>query len=184
MARYSKRHPCYRTLDQIADDVAHVLNAPLAHGTQHAVLKDACWTWTEGNGKYHGCPRWTKLAVQRRCAAKEHDLIRRGQGLRHEHAVPLMIVYGLLRELKSPTPEMVYAVCERFLIGVVVTQEEDRLLNVHFRKTMPPEFWEPTSPEYHDPLLRYKRCQIEILQLKDNWWLDIPAVLNRSNDNG
>ena len=177
MPPYSPKHPCFRTLEQVAEDVAYVLKAPLTEGTKFAVLNNACWAWTEFGGKYQGCPRWTKLAMLRRCVAFKNGLKRRFEGLRREHAVPRSLVIELLRNLDTPTPTSVYEICNKFLHGVVVTKEEDDILNCLYRKHMPSEFFDPTSPEYHDPFLRYKRCEIEIVEPLENWWLNIPVAI-------
>jgi hypothetical protein len=79
------------------------------------------------------------------------------------------IVIKMLSDLKSPTEEMVRAICDQFLIGVVVTREEDAVLNKDHRCTMPREFFEPDSPAYHDPWLRYKKCNIELLPSDHVW---------------
>ena len=81
---------------------------------------------------------------------------------RHEHAVPKKVVIQMLLEMKSPTAEAVYAVCEKFLIGVVVTLDEDGALNEEFPSSMPQEFFDLASPDYHNPLLRYEKCGIEV----------------------
>ena len=60
----SAKNPRYRTLEKLAEDMAYVLNSPLAYGTKYAALYDVCRLWTQVNGKYRGCPRWTELAVQ------------------------------------------------------------------------------------------------------------------------
>jgi hypothetical protein len=177
MPRYSLKHQCYRTLQEIAQDVAYVLNAPLAYGTKFAVLHNACWSWTEFGGKYQGCPRWTNAAIQSRRVASQNGFKRKFDGLRHEHAVPRSLVIEMLRDLESPRPDDVRQICDSFLKGVVVTKEEDRNLNCMFRKNMPPEFFDPTCPEYHDPFLRYKRCGIEIVEPPDNWWLNIKDAI-------
>jgi hypothetical protein len=102
---------------------------------------------------------------------------RKYYGLRHEHAVPRSLVIEMLRKLESPTPEMVYSICERYLCGVVVTKEEDDILNFKFRKDMPPEFFDPNSPDYEDAFLRYKRCDFEIVEPPEKWWLNIAEAL-------
>ena len=162
MAQIKPHDPRFCTKEQIAKDAAFVLAAPLAHGTKHGVLSRVTWVWTEFDGKYFGCPNWTDLAVMQFLHEKSI------KGLRHEHVVPKQVVIGMLLELDSPTPGMVYEICERFLIGVVVTKEEDGLLSCDYRKTMPAEFFDPTSDEYHDPWLRHRRCGIK-------WRSGVPA---------
>jgi hypothetical protein len=156
--QYSKTDPRFRTKNQIATDISFILAAPIFEGTKFAVLKDAMWTWTELDGKYSGCKFWTPLAF-----AKQHvnRIAKRNawSGLRHEHIVPKRVVIDMLRALKDPTPEAVFEICENFLIAVVVTTEEDAILN-EFRSLMPPDFYNPASPSYRDPWLRYKHSKI------------------------
>ena len=156
MGKVAKKNPRYRTKDEIVRDLVSVLSASLSYGTKWAVMKDVAWVWTEFHGKYKGCQYWTKTALalhQREPKAK----------LRHEHVVPKVVVMKMLSDLKSPTSEQVREICERFLIGVVVTREEDALLNVEYRQSMPDEFFDSASPSYLDPWLRYKKCNIEVV---------------------
>jgi hypothetical protein len=80
--------------------------------------------------------------------------------LLHEHAVPKSVVINKLLALAEPTWEAVYAICEKYLIGVVVTREEDALLN-EFRMTMPSDFEDLKSASFDNPWLRYERCNIK-----------------------
>ena len=156
MGRVAEKHPRYRTKDEIVRDIAFVLTSPLTYGSKWAVLKDACWVWTEFHGKYKGCPYWTRMALA------EHQLNPKAK-FRHEHAVPKSLVIELLFAQPSPTVETVREICERLLIGVVVTQAEDDVLNAEYGRTMPPEFFDPGSPGYRDPWLRYKRYNIDVV---------------------
>lgn len=77
--------------------------------------------------------------------------------LRHEHIVPRSVVMKRLFELKEPTANSVQDICERFLVAAIVTPHEDSILSVNYMKDMPPDFYEPSSPNYHDPWLRYRK---------------------------
>jgi hypothetical protein len=167
------RNRRFRTKNEIVADITYVLNAPLHYGTQEAVLRDACWVWTEYSGKYDGCEYWSKDAkiqelrhLKHQIDSQEISYIKRI----HEHVVPKRVVCKMLRELSPAMPESVREICDRFLHGVVVTLEEDAKLNQSkFRQTMPAEFFDPASPEYHDPWLRYKRCGIELIPRPPSW---------------
>lgn len=137
-------------------DLAFVLNAPLSYGTKWAVLRDAAWVWTEFHGKYKGCPYWTRMALMQYRIDPKADL-------RHEHAVPKTVVMRMLFDLRSPTADQVRQICKRFLLGVVVTREEDDVLNAEYGCTMPAEFFDPAHPQYLDPWLRYTRYNIEVV---------------------
>jgi hypothetical protein len=156
MARVSKKHLRYRSKDEIVRDVAFVLNASLSYGTKWAVLRDVAWVWTEFHGKYKGCPYWTKMAIM------QHGLDPRAD-FRHEHAVPKAVVMRMLLDLKASTAEQVRNICEKFFIGVVVTVQENEVLNAEYGQLMPPEFFDPNSSSYQDPWLRYKKYGIEVV---------------------
>ena len=157
MARVSKKHPRYRSKAEIVRDLTFVLRAPLTYGTKWAVFRDIAWVWTEYHGKYKGCPYWTKMALMQ-------SQLNPKAALRHEHAVPKSVVIKMLFDLQEPTEQRVREICERFLIGVVVTREEDDVLNMEFGRSMPPEFSDTASPSYLDAWLRYKKYNIEVVE--------------------
>ena len=165
----SDRSQRVRPKQQIVKDVAFILNVPeawLSYAAQHAVLRQAAWTWTEINGKYEGCEIWSKAAWKIRHVAEKGELI-------HEHAVPRAIVIGMLRQLaerhrgKVTTP-MVRRILGNFLHGVVITREEDqRLSKAGWRGKMPREFGDPDSGSYMNPFLRYQRCGISLREASE-----------------
>ena len=159
MGRKSKKNPAYRTKDQLVDDVTIVLNAPLTYGTKYVVCKQAASEWTEHDGKYKGCCLWSKKALE------QYKATFNVKNLRHEHAVPKKVVLAALLNLQNPTKTDV-ALWFKFLIAVVVTLEEDKLLNSRFKSSMPPEFYDADSPSSLDMLLRYKQCGIEVMEVK------------------
>jgi hypothetical protein len=154
MGRVSSRHRRFRTKDEIVRDVTHVLRLPLKDGTKWAVLRDAAWVWTEFDGKYDGPFRTRK--------AWEHLQSGEKRLLRHEHVVPKIIVIQRLLDLQEPTEDQVRNICEKFLIGVVVTRDEDAILNARFRSRMPTEFMDSASCHFDDPWLRYWKCDIDL----------------------
>ncbi len=160
MVQIKSGNPRFRSKEDIAEDIAFILRAPVKYGTKFAVLAEAMWVWTESTGKYEGCPYWTPLAM---AVYAVNRMRKRGKyhGLRHEHVVPKRVVMDMLESLETPTPEAVHAICEKFLHAVVVTVEEDSFLNLDYQSTMPAEFEDLTSEHYHDPWLRYRRCSIQ-----------------------
>lgn len=156
MARIPTNNPRYRTKQELANDVATVLNASLHYGTKYAVLKEVTWVWTESSGKFNGCPYWTDAAIRR------FKLERSRKQLRHEHVVPKKVVIDILFGLKKPTPESVREILDKYLIGVVVTKEEEDRLNVEYSKSMPEEFGNKKSELFQDPWLRYRKCGIKV----------------------
>lgn len=158
MARISKRNPCYRTKEQMAADVAFILTAPVAYGTKAAVISQVCWAWTEFDGKYDGCPYWSLLALEV-CGPNQSRERGWRKRLAHEHTVPKRIVLDMLMQLRDADAATVLDLLDRVLIGVVLLRSEHDLLNVEHSKTMPDEFFDPKSPSYMDPWLRYRRTQ-------------------------
>jgi hypothetical protein len=156
VARISPNSPRYRTKQQLAEDVASVLNSKLQYGTKFAVLKEVTWVWTESSGKFIGCPYWSAAAVRQ--FKRDHSRKR----LVHEHVVPKKVVIDMLFGAANPTADSVRAILDKFLIGVVVTKKEDLRLNVEFGKSMPDEFDDERSNAFRDPWLRYRRCGIQV----------------------
>lgn len=156
MPKIPERNKRFRTKEQIVCDIVHVLNAEVAYGTKYAVLKDASWVWTEFHGKYNGCKWWSKKALR----LKKQDP--KTRLLRHEHAVPRKVVFAMLCKLRNPSVKSVGRICNKFLIGVVVTKEEESLLNRRFNCTMPEDFGNSKSKDYRKPWLRYDRCKIKL----------------------
>src|ERR1035437_10067596 len=157
----SKTNPRYRTKEDLVRDMTYVLKAAsLSYGTKYAVLEDASWTWTEFDGKYHGCAYWTEKAHAQRLQVSKSEM---SKYFRHEHAVPKAVAAKMLLDLKLPTEEQVKEICDKFLVGVVVTIEENAVLNRADGRTMPPEFFDPSSDKFHDKLLRYKVNEITVI---------------------
>lgn len=157
--RFKKSDKRFRTREQIAADVATILNADLTYGTKWSVIDNAMWSWTTFDGKFVGCTRWTKLAIQRyvefggKRGWKKH--------LRHEHIVPRSVVSHLVLALPKPTPDSVSELFSALVIGCVVDRTEDAILN-RYRSSMPSEFDEANHAAYRNPWLRYERCGIDI----------------------
>ena len=130
MPRVHEDNPRFRTKEKLCSDIALVLNnSDLSYGTKFAVLSEATWVWTEFDGKYKGCKRWSEAAWKIKEQSKE---------LCHEHVVPKRLVIKRLQSLKPPTPNSVMEVMTKYCIGVVVTRAEDALLtNEGLRSQMP-----------------------------------------------
>jgi len=144
----------------MVQDALIVLTSQLTYGAKYGALSHVAWEWTEVTGKYKGCPYWTTMAIIHCLATKSC------KGLRHEHVVPKKVFIDLLFSLAPPSPEAIRDICDRFLIGVVVTLEEDAVLNIEYGSSMPREFSDPASPDYRNPWLRYRRYpMIEVVPM-------------------
>lgn len=148
----------------MAYDVASVLSSDLSFAAKYAVLADTYWQWTEFYGKYNGCPFWTINAI----AEYDSNPLPNEKKYRHEHIVPKIVLNQLLFELPSHTEESIFRFMSSMNIGVVVTRKEDDLLSVNYRMSMPSEFIDPDSSDFHDPWLRYKRCGIKVVDRSNN----------------
>lgn len=157
--RFKKSDKRFRTREQIAVDLATILNADVTYGTKWSVIDNALWSWTEFDGKFIGCPRWTLMAISRyvefggKRGWKKH--------LRHEHVVPRSIVSQLLLALPEHAPTSVFELFSQLVVGCIVDRDEDMLLN-RYRSSMPAEFDDPGSSGYRNPWLRYEQCGIAV----------------------
>ena len=156
MARRKPSHRGFRTKEVIASDVAFVLNAPLSLGTKLAVVNQACWTWTEFDGKYSGCRFWSQQALDRKSEQALPKLI-------HEHLVPRAVVADLLLAMHCPSAKDVFQVFDKYLIAVIVTPEEDKKISRRFRSKMPMGFFDLDSPDFQNVWLRYKDSEISVV---------------------
>ncbi|MEM9373679.1 MAG: hypothetical protein AAGA55_08535 [Planctomycetota bacterium] len=163
LGRIHEKNPRFRTREQMSSDAAIALRSEMSHGGKHSVLHGIMWAWTEFYGKYRGCPLWTPKAI----VELSNNPLPDSKKFRHEHSVPKQLIMDMLFELADPTADRVHELLSGLLFGVVVTRDEDDALNVDYRRTMPPEFHEPGSPEFMDPWLRYKRCGITVVNRTD-----------------
>lgn len=149
--RISNKSVRFRSKNQIAGDIAIVLNADLTWGTKCAVLADAIWTWSEFEGKFDGCLHWTPGAWKSRDDKKR---------LTHEHVVPKVIIIDYLSQLQGhASRDKILKVMNAWCIGVVVLRSEDKLLTkAGVRSRMPPG-WTGTSP-----WARYELVGLEVVR--------------------
>jgi hypothetical protein len=145
----------------MASDISIALRSDLTHGGKFDVLNNVMWAWTEYDGKYLGCPYWTRSAI---------DVYRRAHNfkdLRHEHVVPKKCLMAMLFNLPDPTSGIVLEMLSRYLIGVIVTRDEDALLGIELSKSMPAQFEGCADVMARDPWLRYKLCKIDWVDVND-----------------
>ena len=154
MGKISEKNLRYRTKEQMTKDVHFILNAPVSYAAKYAVLHEVTWIWTEFHGKHLGCKFWSKAALK---------LPRKGISKLaiHEHLVPRRIVISRLIGLSQPSHDDVFSILDRYLIGVVITNEENARLNAaKYGKEMPPEFYQNDHPDFDNPWIRYQKCNI------------------------
>lgn len=88
---------------------------------------------------------------------------------RHEHIVPVEVIYQMLIEEKNLTQKNIEDILRKFSIRATITVEEDNKL---LKSAMPEEFWDKKSKLYMDPMARYKKAGISSKLVKrrnENW---------------
>jgi len=177
----------YDTREQMVPDATFIIKTDgVSYPTKYAILDHIASKWTEFYGKDIGCPYWSDLALRLHTARQSKDRHAEfmedpacseivphldgdeGKVFRHEHVVPKKVVIEMLLALESPTEGDVRKIFEKFLIGTVVTRNQDNLLNATFRSSMPPEF-SKDSPDPFNRWLRYTKNEIEVFELSPGW---------------
>jgi hypothetical protein len=143
---------------EIVKGVACVLKAEIPLWTKHVVCVKAFSMWTELRGKDVGCGYWSRSAYE---LYEAKQLV--AEKVRHEHAVPKKVLWETLQQIPH-TEEWVWDFF-KYVIAVVVTKEEDELLNREFKDRMPEGFRTRHLPEYRDAFLRYRKCGIEVVKV-------------------
>lgn len=112
----------FRTKEEMCEDIAEVLNSQtLSHGTKRSVVDHVLWVWSEFNGKYEGCPYWSESAIE--SGEGNVDLI-------HDHAIPRKLIREqIFIHDKKATSEIIRKILDKHCIGVVITKNEDLILN-------------------------------------------------------
>lgn len=125
-------------------DVIGQLNSATSGATKQNAIKRITNKWTRENGNYIGCKFWTEEALdlyrklgspKSKKGLSEHFI--------HEHAMPQNVFIQIFT--KPQTEFAVMALLYNGLNGVVVTKDEDKLLNEKYRSTMPKSFFHPAD---------------------------------------
>ncbi len=119
------------------------------------------WKYTEASGKYVGCPYWSVKAKEsfEDTSNGATSSMPPSKKLRHEHLVPRKILTDMFFSLDDISPESVLYIFQKYCIGVVITAEEDVLLNkAGLKQKMPEARW------LDDPWTRYKNVGIIVCQ--------------------
>ncbi|MWJ26727.1 hypothetical protein GPM19_00645 [Halomonas sp. ZH2S] len=151
MARISEKNARFRSKETICNDLARVLSADLSYGTKFAVVSEITWVWSEFDGKHKGCKYWSSKALQSGLPYRE---------LVHEHIVPKKILINSIINDIENSPQKIYGFLQRFCVGVVVTRDEDFLLNAAGLRSKMPENWDG-----RDPWARYSEVEIRVEKL-------------------
>ena len=102
-------------------------------------------------------PDWTAAARKvYRKTGRKGDII-------YDHAVPLRLVVDDLLAADLNNPDAIKQVLDEKLHIRLISQDEDaRLREAGLRQSMPPEYDDPGSLYYRDPLARYRTVGIDL----------------------
>lgn len=140
--------------------------------------KAISWHYTDRDecgrtAKIKGCPYWTEAALERFLSGQEKH---RDGDYRHEHIIPRIIFKEAIFNglFKNYTTNELKDIFDRNLIGCVVTQDEDSLLN-EYKSSMPGDESEKDFFSIADPWARYKAvgltkiCKVEWKHSGNGW---------------
>jgi hypothetical protein len=126
------------------------------------------WAATEDNDqnkrvKYLGQPYWSKQAIKKYQEQNQGKKSKCFSGLRHEHIFPRNMIKTKIFQLEHPTPEKLFSILDKYCHAVIITTDEDQLLNAASLNKKMPESFEV------DGLIesRYKQVGIEIVSVID-----------------
>lgn len=145
------------TEDTVCVDLARVLGEGFSQGTCTLLANASIWWWTERQGKYRGCPFWSRGALENLASEGPANVSKR---MRHEHVVPRRAIIEILLGLEEPTPARVHEVLSTLSIGCVVLREEASKLDRVAKQKMPTVFSTPEHTLWGDPWARYRLAEI------------------------
>lgn len=117
------------------------------------ILNHIMWAWTEYNGKYKGCTWWSEKAYEQFLDTSSY------KGLRHDHIVPRKELKEEIIKIveEKCTFEELYEFLNTYLIGCVITHDEDKVINsIGLRDTLGSEL--TTDNKWN----RYKQANIKV----------------------
>lgn len=108
---------------------------------QDMTIKRLIWACTEhdNNGvyrKYDGQPLWSEGALAQRLKNIQ-DKRPLNADLRHEHCVPRKIILEKIYSLKFKNVDAIFEILDKFCHAVIVSKDEDKLLNKYRSKMQP-----------------------------------------------
>lgn len=118
--------------------------------------------------KHYGQRYWSKKALELFIKNKGET---KNIGLIHEHAVPKSVLIEEINNCKTDLEKE--KLLNSFCKAVIVTKEEDRILNIKYKSKMPFDNWKKKQFLFS----RYTISGIEILDLKFSKTTNIPSEL-------
>lgn len=135
-----------------------------------AILDRLLWVATENNDvgrkiKYIGQPYWSTGAIKQLEVNKRNSKYY-NYNLRHEHAVPKKLIRELI--LKGDKSQLsIFAILDKFAHSVIVSKDEDQLLNKYgLRSKMPKQLED--SYDFSNIFSRYIEVGIDIYNIGEN----------------
>jgi hypothetical protein len=84
------------------------------------------------------------------------------QSLRHEHVVPIAVIYRMLCKAEDTSVEWIAALLSRFSLRATITRDEDRELNKRgLSSAMPEAFYTSGSALHGNPMARYIAAKLD-----------------------
>ena len=155
------------TRKHASEVLATTLNAPYPNGLKDRIINEMLWAATcddDQGGKdqiKYAQAYWSEGAMQLRSANVATGLPP-NKGLRHEHLVPKNLIRKLLLDLKKPRPTVILDLLNRLNHAIIISTEEDQLLNANgFQRKMPPGF-DPQTTDEAELFGRYIACSIPL----------------------
>lgn len=166
MAKIGEKSKRRRTTEQMAKDIAIVLNSnTLSYGAKFDVIHGVTWQWTQRNGIHRGNSLWSQKAID--LYLREHvktSLGNLGKIFREEHIVPRTIIIDHLFKLNKPIQwEYVYQYLNKYLKSIVLTIKENKEINDIYKAIMP-EHIDITIN--FDEWARYRHSSIAVKYIK------------------
>lgn len=149
--------------------------------TINNLLRHFLWNATayNNNGKgnpYEIQPFWSKMAIESYLDRKYNNYNIRRSGLRHEHSIPIK----LIKEKIWENPDKVKEIINTCSIAVVLTKEENEILNKKYNDSLPSTF------DWNNPnvFIRYIETDISaIYNIEENEELNALIKADKVNFN-
>lgn len=153
------------------------MNKTINNLLRHFLWNATAYTNDSNNSPYELQPFWTEKAIRQYISTKYDNYSKRVYNLRHEHSVPIALIKEKIWYLKSQIE--IEQLLSNLSIAVVLTKEEDALLNKIYSKYLPDSFnWE--KPNIFS---RYIECKIgPIYDIRENQMLFDIIACNKKKE--
>ena len=151
-----------RNYNQLVNDIIACLESDLTVNGKYDVIDEVIWKWTEMSGKIIGCKYWSVNALKE-LEANYSNVVSGKVKLIHEHVVPRnYLIKRILNISSAISKEEAIIILNKFVLGCVITKDENRRLSTVAQKTLPDQFVQKDSQFYLDPWVRYRLGKINV----------------------